>query len=137
MKGSRVLVTVDPAFQKLGNATTVWVDYPNIIRVVPVGGRIYIDDGLISLVVTKIGADPPPVLAKRHTLFLSAPAFALQTHHLFPWPLFPGVPGIQIPGLTLGWGGTGGLVVSSPDLCLFSAFRSLGGSNPVFLLRWL
>uniref|UniRef100_A0A8D1M305 Pyruvate kinase n=1 Tax=Sus scrofa TaxID=9823 RepID=A0A8D1M305_PIG len=57
VKGSRVLVTVDPAFQKLGNATTVWVDYPNIIRVVPVGGRIYIDDGLISLVVTKIGPE--------------------------------------------------------------------------------
>ncbi|XP_006861615.1 PREDICTED: pyruvate kinase PKLR [Chrysochloris asiatica] len=53
-KGSRVLVTVDPAFRTLGDAETVWVDYPNIIRVVPMGGRIYIDDGLISLVVKTI-----------------------------------------------------------------------------------
>lgn len=54
-KGSRVLVTVDPAFRTLGDAHTVWVDYPNIVRIVPVGGHIYIDDGLISLVVQEIG----------------------------------------------------------------------------------
>uniref|UniRef100_H0XTM8 Pyruvate kinase n=1 Tax=Otolemur garnettii TaxID=30611 RepID=H0XTM8_OTOGA len=50
VKGSQVLVTVDPAFQMRGDENTVWVDYPNIVQVVPVGGRIYIDDGLISLV---------------------------------------------------------------------------------------
>lgn len=59
MKGSQVLVTVDPAFRTRGDAGTVWVDYPNIVRVVPVGGLIYIDDGLISLAVKKIGADAP------------------------------------------------------------------------------
>uniref|UniRef100_A0A2K5CH98 Pyruvate kinase n=1 Tax=Aotus nancymaae TaxID=37293 RepID=A0A2K5CH98_AOTNA len=57
VKGSQVLVTVDPAFRTRGNANTVWVDYPNIVRVVPVGGRIYLDDGLISLVVQKIGPE--------------------------------------------------------------------------------
>uniref|UniRef100_G1RN68 Pyruvate kinase n=1 Tax=Nomascus leucogenys TaxID=61853 RepID=G1RN68_NOMLE len=57
VKGSQVLVTVDPAFRTRGNANTVWVDYPNIVRVVPVGGHIYIDDGLISLVVQKIGPE--------------------------------------------------------------------------------
>ncbi|XP_055476349.1 pyruvate kinase PKLR isoform X1 [Psammomys obesus] len=57
VKGSQVLVTVDPEFQTRCNANTVWVDYPNIIRVVAVGGRIYIDDGLISLVVRKIGPE--------------------------------------------------------------------------------
>ncbi|KAM9001863.1 pyruvate kinase PKLR isoform X2 [Sarcophilus harrisii] len=51
VKGSQVRITVDPAFQTRGNASTVWVDYPNIVRVVPERGRIYIDDGLISLVV--------------------------------------------------------------------------------------
>ncbi|KAL4674813.1 hypothetical protein H8959_018747 [Pygathrix nigripes] len=57
VKGSQVLVTVDPAFRTRGNANTVWVDYPNVVGVVPVGGRIYIDDGLISLVVQKIGPE--------------------------------------------------------------------------------
>ncbi|XP_043733717.1 pyruvate kinase PKLR isoform X1 [Cervus elaphus] len=55
VKGSQVLVTVDPELRTRGDANTVWVDYPNIVRVVPVGGRIYIDDGLISLVVKEIG----------------------------------------------------------------------------------
>lgn len=64
-KGSQVLVTVDPEFRTRGDANTVWVDYPNIVRVVPVGGRIYIDDGLISLVVKEIGADEPPALVLR------------------------------------------------------------------------
>ncbi|XP_063137374.1 pyruvate kinase PKLR isoform X3 [Rattus norvegicus] len=57
VKGSQVLVTVDPKFQTRGDAKTVWVDYHNITRVVAVGGRIYIDDGLISLVVQKIGPE--------------------------------------------------------------------------------
>ncbi|XP_022346673.1 pyruvate kinase PKLR [Enhydra lutris kenyoni] len=57
VKGSRVLVTVDPAFRTRGDANIVWVDYPNIVKVVSVGGRIYIDDGLISLQVKKIGPD--------------------------------------------------------------------------------
>lgn len=59
VKGSWVLVTVDPAFRTLGDAHTVWVDYPNIVKVVPVGGHIFIDDGLISLQVKKIGAQEP------------------------------------------------------------------------------
>ncbi|CAO2598817.1 Pyruvate kinase PKLR [Lemmus lemmus] len=57
VKGSQVLVTVDPKFQTRGTANTVWVDYPNIVRVLAVGSRIYIDDGLISLVVRKIGPE--------------------------------------------------------------------------------
>lgn len=60
VKGSQVLVTVDPKFQTRGTANTVWVDYPNIVRVLSVGSHIYIDDGLISLVVRKIGAQVPP-----------------------------------------------------------------------------
>lgn len=67
VKGSQVLVTVDPAFQIQGNANTVWVDYPNIIRVMPLGSHIYIDDGLISLRVKKIGADTPLTLAMHRT----------------------------------------------------------------------
>lgn len=151
VKGSQVLVTVDPAFRTRGDANTVWVDYANIVHVVPVGGRIYIDDGLISLEVTKIGVDAPPALALRNarTLFLLAPALALHTHYTFPWPPVLRALGIQTPGLTLGWGWTGGLVVSSTEVrpvpirCGAQAedqemnttwFRSLGGPILVFPL---
>lgn len=64
VKGSQVLVTVDPKFRTRGDAKTVWVDYHNITRVVAVGGRIYIDDGLISLVVKKIGTEMLPDLMR-------------------------------------------------------------------------
>lgn len=64
MKGSQVLVTVDPKFRTRGDAKTVWVDYHNITQVVAVGGRIYIDDGLISLVVRKIGTEILPDLMR-------------------------------------------------------------------------
>ncbi|KAK2084399.1 hypothetical protein P7K49_037432 [Saguinus oedipus] len=88
VKGSQVLVTVDPAFRTRGNANTVWVDYPNIVRVVPVGGRIYLDDGLISLVVQKIGADAPPALTTSvrwaHSLLFGSP-IVRQIDHTFPW----------------------------------------------------
>lgn len=82
MKGSQVLVSVDPKFQTRGTANTVWVDYPNIVRVLAVGSRIYIDDGLISLVVRKIGAQVPPNTG--HLLFslvysrLLTPSLALS-----------------------------------------------------------
>lgn len=101
VKGSQVLVTVDPEFQTRGDANTVWVDYPNIVRVMPVGGRIYIDDGLISLVVKKIGADGPPALVLR-----SGPSS-------FPSRLRPSLPPrlpeslasrlLGYPGLRLDW----------------------------------
>jgi hypothetical protein len=87
VKGTQVLVTVDPAFRTRGNANTVWVDYPNIIRVVAVGGRIYIDDGLISLVVQKIGADAPPALttpSTGHVLFPLVSPFAFRPTTPFP-----------------------------------------------------
>lgn len=85
VKGSQVLVTVDPAFRTRGDAGTVWVDYPNIVRVVPVGGHIYIDDGLISLAVKKIGADAPPAPPRALLRALSAaPAFALRPSAALP-----------------------------------------------------
>ncbi|CAO2598814.1 Pyruvate kinase PKLR [Lemmus lemmus] len=66
VKGSQVLVTVDPKFQTRGTANTVWVDYPNIVRVLAVGSRIYIDDGLISLVVRKIAGPEGLVTEVEH-----------------------------------------------------------------------
>ena len=101
VKGSRVLVTVDPEFRTRGDANTVWVDYSSIARVVPVGGRIYIDDGLISLVVKKIGANEPPALVLR-----SGPSsFRSRLRPLVP-PHLPESRASRLlgyPGLGLDW----------------------------------
>ncbi len=35
----------------------VWVDYKNITKVLQPGKRIFIDDGLISVVAKEIGSD--------------------------------------------------------------------------------
>jgi pyruvate kinase len=54
VKGASIRLTTDPAFENSGTAVNLFVDYTNIVNVVKVGSRIYIDDGLISLVVDEI-----------------------------------------------------------------------------------
>lgn len=51
--GRIIFVTVDDAFRERCDENTVWVDYNNIIKLVDVGQRIYLDDGLLSLIVTE------------------------------------------------------------------------------------
>lgn len=123
VKGSQVLVTVDPAFRTRGDAHTVWVDYPNIVRVLPVGGRIYIDDGLISLTVKSIGADAPPARAARSWARLPSgsgprprparppppPAASL--------PPVPGAPAPRLPAPPLGAGLAGSRFSTRGLLC--------------------
>ncbi|CAG2061838.1 unnamed protein product, partial [Timema podura] len=56
-KGDTIKLTTDKAYAEKGNAQTVFVDYDNITKVVKPGNRVYVDDGLISLVVTNIGSN--------------------------------------------------------------------------------
>jgi len=55
-------LSTDKAFENSGNATKVYVDYPNITKVVKPGNRVYVDDGLISLIVKEIGKNIKPMI---------------------------------------------------------------------------
>uniref|UniRef100_A0A3Q3F3E0 Pyruvate kinase n=2 Tax=Labrus bergylta TaxID=56723 RepID=A0A3Q3F3E0_9LABR len=56
-KGNTIKITVDDAHQDNCSDELLWLDYKNISKVVEVGSKIYIDDGLISLQVTEIVSD--------------------------------------------------------------------------------
>ncbi|CAH2991541.1 unnamed protein product [Chilo suppressalis] len=56
-KGETINLSTDPAFQEKGTASTVFVDYKNITKVVKPGNRIFIDDGLISVICQSVTAD--------------------------------------------------------------------------------
>lgn len=55
VKGSQIRLTTDPSMENLGTAQKIFVDYKNITKVISVGSRIFVDDGLISLIVNSIG----------------------------------------------------------------------------------
>ncbi|XP_078391869.1 pyruvate kinase PKM-like isoform X2 [Cetorhinus maximus] len=57
LKGSVVKVTTDGSFREQCGERLVWLDYRNLTQVVRVGGKIFIDDGLISLLIKEIGPD--------------------------------------------------------------------------------
>ena len=54
-KGASLKVTLDDAFMESCDENVLWVDYKNLIKVVEVGSKIYVDDGLISLLVKEKG----------------------------------------------------------------------------------
>jgi len=56
-KGASIRLTTDPSFQESGTAVNLYVDYKNITKVCSVGSRVFIDDGLISLIVEEIAED--------------------------------------------------------------------------------
>uniref|UniRef100_A0A672NBG2 Pyruvate kinase n=1 Tax=Sinocyclocheilus grahami TaxID=75366 RepID=A0A672NBG2_SINGR len=56
-KGNKIKVTLDDSFMENCDEETLWLDYKNITKVVEVGSKVYIDDGLISLQVLEIGSD--------------------------------------------------------------------------------
>ena len=55
VKGAKVTVTTDGAYAEKCSEKVIHVDYVNITKVVKPGNRIFVDDGLISLVVVEVG----------------------------------------------------------------------------------
>lgn len=56
-KGATIKIVTDDAFKEKCTKDTLWVDYKNIAKVLVPGARIFIDDGLISVVAKECGAD--------------------------------------------------------------------------------
>ncbi|XP_064421835.1 pyruvate kinase PKM isoform X1 [Latimeria chalumnae] len=56
-KGATLKVTLDDAFKEKCDENVLWLDYKNLTKVVEVGSKIYVDDGLVSLLVKEKGAD--------------------------------------------------------------------------------
>lgn len=50
-----IKITLDDSYIEKCSEEVLWLDYKNITKVVDVGSKIYIDDGLISLQVKEIG----------------------------------------------------------------------------------
>ncbi|XP_048224567.1 pyruvate kinase PKM isoform X1 [Perognathus longimembris pacificus] len=56
-KGGKLKITLDNAYMEKCDENVLWLDYKNICKVVEVGSKIYVDDGLISLQVKEKGPD--------------------------------------------------------------------------------
>merc|ERR1711913_96834 len=56
-KGETIMITTDDQFKEKCTAEVLWVDYKNISKVISPGKRLFIDDGLISVVCKEIAAD--------------------------------------------------------------------------------
>jgi pyruvate kinase len=56
-KRTTLKITLDNAYMEKCDENTLWLDYKNICKVVEVGSKISVDDGLISLQVKEKGAD--------------------------------------------------------------------------------
>ncbi|KAK0424327.1 hypothetical protein QR680_008612 [Steinernema hermaphroditum] len=57
VKGHSIRLSTDKNFENSGTSVCLYVDYANISKVVTVGSKVYVDDGLISLVVDEIFDD--------------------------------------------------------------------------------
>ena len=55
--GNQIKLTTDKKFYEECTEDLLYVDYENITKVMEVGGRIFIDDGLISIIVKDKGDD--------------------------------------------------------------------------------
>jgi len=55
--GSTIKVTTDDAWKEKCTEEVLWLDYKNITQVMVPGKKLFIDDGLISVRCTEVGAD--------------------------------------------------------------------------------
>lgn len=53
--GKEITLTTDDQYKEKVDEDFIWVDYKNIVNVVEPGSEIYIDDGLLSLIVKDKG----------------------------------------------------------------------------------
>lgn len=51
--GAKVTVTINDEFKEKCDENIIWVDYKNIVHVVSIGSKIFLDDGLIALIVVE------------------------------------------------------------------------------------
>lgn len=56
-RGEKIKVTTNKDWFEKGTKDQIYADYPNMVKVLKAGDRIFIDDGLISLVVDSISGD--------------------------------------------------------------------------------
>lgn len=54
VKGQVFKLSTDKAYMEKGNSQIIYVDYENITKVLKAGNRVFVDDGLISLIVTSV-----------------------------------------------------------------------------------
>lgn len=55
IKGDVIRVTTNDEYKEKCSSEIIYIDYKNITKVVSVGKCVYVDDGLVCLVVEKIG----------------------------------------------------------------------------------
>lgn len=48
-------LTTDPTYEYKSTLENLYLDYKNICHVIKPGNRIYIDDGLISMIAKEVG----------------------------------------------------------------------------------
>lgn len=55
IKGKHINIVIDQKYADNCDEENIYVDYPNILKIVKKGSLIFIDDGLLSLIVTGVG----------------------------------------------------------------------------------
>lgn len=70
--GDNVVVTVDPAYKDCGTKEKFFIDYANMIRVVDIGGTIFIDDGNLHLEISQKLSDTDLLCRARNSHTLSS-----------------------------------------------------------------